>query len=110
MMQHWISSVLGTGRTAKRAPSPVGELGQHIPPHQRYCVPFGHCGLLSWAHTESLIDDASVFHFGTLSLTDEPVRFRVFSRFAALGCGASGELTRESTNRIMRTKEENNGR
>ena len=32
MMQHWISSVLGTGRTAKRAPSPVGELGQHIPP------------------------------------------------------------------------------
>lgn len=34
MMQHWISSVPDTGRTAKRAPSPVGEFGQHIPPSE----------------------------------------------------------------------------
>ena len=39
-----------------------------------------------------------------------PQNFRVSSRLVALGCGASGELTKESRNRIMRTKGQNKGR
>lgn len=39
------------------------------------CISPGADTQLNWEEIDkSLIDDAKVFHFGTLSLTDEPVR------------------------------------